>query len=121
MILRAFQALRQRHLETFLKGYVVDVSQRALAKRTGPKVSGVRHLLVAVCDHYEPLAYAATDERGADRVKAWHEGYPRLAEKYRDSDGRHPRHSFFFPGEEYRPKYLEDLADLAKRGFGEVE
>jgi hypothetical protein len=32
-----------------------------------------------------------------------------------------PRHSFFFPGEEYQPSYLERLARLTKGGFGEVE
>jgi hypothetical protein len=49
------------------------------------------------------------------------EGYPALVERFRDSDGRPPRHSFFFPGEEYEPGYLDSLGDLARRGLGEVE
>jgi hypothetical protein len=44
-----------------------------------------------------------------------------LARSFRDADGQHPRHSFFFPGEQYAPEYLEPLADLTRRGFGEVE
>ena len=32
-----------------------------------------------------------------------------------------PRHSFFFPGEQYRPAYLDALATLARGGLGEVE
>ena len=121
MIKRAYRALRERHLETFLSGYLDDAGQRANAPRTAPKVDGVRHLLVAVCDHYEPLWNKADPTQGALRVQAWREGYPRLASQYRDADGKHPRHSFFFPGEEYRPEFLEPLAELARDGFGEVE
>lgn len=78
------------------------------------------HLLFALCDHYEPLWGRASDEVGRARVEAWVEGYPRL-DSFRDSQGRPPRHSWFFPGEEYRPYFLDGLAELAKRGFGEVE
>jgi hypothetical protein len=53
-------------------------------------------------------------------VQAWVDGYPKLGE-FRDSNGRPPRHGWFFPGEEYRPEYLDGLAKLAKAGFGEVE
>jgi hypothetical protein len=115
------RALRERHLETFLGGYLVDEGRRVLAGRTRPPVEGVRHLLVALCDHYEPLWNKVDDRTGADRVRVWREGYPRLAAPYRDADGRPPRHSFFFPGEEYRPQFLEPLAELARAGFGEVE
>jgi hypothetical protein len=83
--------------------------------------AGPRHVLVAVCDHYEPLWGDADPAKGEERVRFWHERYPRLADGYRDADGRPPRHSFFFPGEQYRPEYLEPLADLARRGYGEVE
>jgi hypothetical protein len=58
---------------------------------------------------------------GVERVRAWHHGYPTMAGPFRDSEGRPPRHSFFFPGEEYQPEYLDALASLARRGFGEVE
>jgi hypothetical protein len=120
-MLHALRALRDRHLETFLSGYLVDEGRRMVARRLRPKVEGPRHLLVALCDHYEPLWNEADDQRGAERVRAWREGYPRLASGYRDADGKSPRHSFFFPGEEYRPQFLEPLAELARAGFGEVE
>ena len=54
-------------------------------------------------------------------MRAWLHGYPALVAPYRDSEGRPPRHSFFFPGEEYQPGYLDALASLARRGLGEVE
>jgi hypothetical protein len=120
-MLHVIRALRNRHLETFLGGYLVDEGRRLVARRLGPKVEGVRHLLVAVCDHHEPLWNKADDRHGEERIRVWREGYPRLASAYRDSDGKTPRHSFFFPGEEYRPQFLEPLAELARAGFGEVE
>ncbi len=116
-----FRALADKHFETFLGGYLVDEGRRALARRMRAPAQGVRHLLVAVCDHYEPLWGAADDARGAERVRAWREGYPKLASSFRDSEGRPPRHTFFFPGEEYRPQFLEPLAELARAGLGEVE
>ena len=42
-------------------------------------------------------------------------GYPRLAREFRDADGRPPRHSFFFPGEQYAPHYLERAGDAGAR------
>jgi hypothetical protein len=76
--------------------------------------------LFALCDHYEPLWGGAPDDVGHTRVDAWAERYPALGE-FRDSDDRPPRHGWFFPGEEYRPYFLDRLAQLARAGFGEVE
>src|SRR5262249_49674898 len=39
----------------------------------------------------------------------------------RDSDGRAPRHTFFYPVEEYEPELMAPLAGLCAAGFGEVE
>lgn len=110
--------VRGYYFEKWLPGWSKDVAKRAISRT---KTEGPRHLLFAMCDHYEPHHGGPDVERGRARVKAWHEGYPKLTADYRDADGHHPRHSFFFPGEEYRPEYLDALADLAKRGLGEVE
>jgi hypothetical protein len=77
--------------------------------------------LFALCDHYEPLWGHAGDDVGKTRVDAWANNYAKLADAFHDANGRPPRHSFFFPGEEYRPYFLDRLAELAKRGYGEVE
>jgi hypothetical protein len=55
------------------------------------------------------------------RVARWCHDYPLLAQRFRDADGCHPKHSFFFPEEEYRPEHLEQLCQLCARGFGEIE
>ncbi len=80
-----------------------------------------RHLLVALCDHFEPLHGGVPHAQGVARVQAWRERYPALAAEFRDDDGRPPRHSFFFPGEQYHPALVEPLAELCAAGLAEVE
>lgn len=109
--------LRKKNLQTWARGYARHLARQLRA----PRVSGPRHLLFALCDHYEPRHGKVSRQQGEERVRAWDEGYPRLVDRFRDADGRSPRHSFFFPGEEYAPEYLDRLANLARGGYGEVE
>ncbi|MGK4006948.1 hypothetical protein WMF31_30275 [Sorangium sp. So ce1036] len=109
--------LRSKNIHKWLGGY----ARQRLENARAPRPSGPRHLLFAVCDHWEPGWENATPEVGDARVRAWSERYPEMAGAYRDADGRPPRHSFFFPGEQYTPGWLDALADLTRRGFGEVE
>jgi len=106
-----------KNLHTWLGGYARDQVRRARAAR----VAGPRHLMFALCDHYEPLWGDAPAEVGQGRVRAWREEYPRVVEGFRDADGFAPRHSFFFPGEQYAPEYMDSLAELTAGGYGEVE
>jgi hypothetical protein len=111
------RTIARKNLHTWARGYARHLLRRAVPRPT----AGPRHLLFALCDHYEPLWGSASDEVGRARVDAWVTGYPRLAAAFRDADGRPPRHSWFFPGEEYRPVFLDGLAALARGGLGEVE
>lgn len=106
-----------RNAHRWLPGYL----QATLRTRARKKHDGPTHLLVAVCDHYEPLWGNASLEHGKARVESWRKQYPTMVQGLKDADGRPPRHSFFFPGEQYQPEYLEALAELARQGFGEVE
>ncbi|HEU0028985.1 MAG TPA: hypothetical protein VFQ53_00040 [Kofleriaceae bacterium] len=108
--------LRNKNLHTWLRDYGRHLIRRARTSQP----SGDRHILFALCDHYEPLWGGAPDDVGHARVDTWAERYPALGE-FRDSDGRPPRHGWFFPGEEYRPHFLDRLAELVRQGFGEVE
>jgi hypothetical protein len=106
-----------RNLHRWLCGYLRSAARRLIE----PRVEGVRHVLFALCDHYEPLWGHAPLELGALRVERWLQRYPELVRGIWDADGRPPRHTFFFPGEQYRPEYLDALASLARAGYGEVE
>ena len=110
------RGLRRRHVDRWLLPYLVQAASRRGGRRGGPV-----HLILCVADHYEPKWGAAAPEVALRRVEAWVEGYPRLFGGFRDSDGRPPRHTFFYPAEEYEPEYLDALAGLCRAGFGEVE
>jgi hypothetical protein len=109
--------LRAKNLHAWLGGYAIDVARRA----GRPRPAGLRHLVFAVCDHFEPLWKGAPAAQGRARVRAWADGYPEAFRGLLDADGRPPRHTFFYPGEQYSPDHVEPLATLARGGFGEVE
>ncbi|HEY3324820.1 MAG TPA: hypothetical protein VGP72_30485 [Planctomycetota bacterium] len=79
------------------------------------------HIYFCFVDHYEPLWAGANATTGLERVQRWVEHYPPLADSFRDSDGRPVQHSFFYPGEEYRPEYLDLLRNICASGYGDVE
>jgi hypothetical protein len=97
--------------------WIRDRARKALL----PRPRGERHVLFAVCDHFEPLHGGAPREVALGRVRAWREALPALARRFRDADGRPPRHTFFFPGEEYDGAFVEPLGELVEAGLGDVE
>jgi hypothetical protein len=115
--------IKKKNFHTWTPGYLRWLAQSAVprARVAIDGHAGPRHLLFAFCDHYEPHWKNKDPVRGEERVRAWLHRYPTMVGPFRDADGFAPRHSFFFPGEEYRPEYLDALATLARAGFGEVE
>jgi len=87
-----------------------------------PAPQGVtRHLMFCFVDHFEPAWESPGLQTERRRVERWLQEYPQLCEGLADADGRSPVHTFFYPGEEYRPEHLDDLVALCRRGFGEIE
>ena len=109
--------LGAKELHLWVGAWLVDRARR-LAE---PAPTGTRHLLLAVCDHYEPLHGGVAIDVGIERVRAWRTRYPEMAKRFTDQGGRPPRHSYFFPGEQYDPRLVEPLAELCELGLGEVE
>ena len=90
-------------------------------QRRPPAAVTPTHVFFCFVDHYEPLWKNASRHQGMERVEHWCENYPRMADQFHDADGRSPQHTFFYPAEEYVPEYLDLLARLCRRGYGEVE
>jgi hypothetical protein len=109
-------ALHRRGMSRWLASYIRE-SRKRWPRRPDEPV----HVLLCVADHFEPKEGGAPPAVAAARVRRWALEYPRLLGGFRDSDGRPPRHTFFYPGEEYEPEYLDALAGLCAAGFGEVE
>jgi hypothetical protein len=114
--LAGWRVMRGRGLDRWIVSYAAQAPRRR-APRPGEAV----HVLLCVADHYEPKWGGAPPEVARARVAAWVRDYPRLFGQFRDSDGRPPRHTFFYPIEEYEPEYLDAVAGLCRDGFGEVE
>lgn len=79
------------------------------------------HILFTICDHYEPYWDKANEQTAYSRVTRWMEQYQSVAARHKDSLGRHPKHCFFYPAEEYRKELLDMVGEICKNGFGETE
>ncbi len=71
------------------------------------------HVFLLMADHFEP--------QDLESVQAWARRYAALAAKHRDSAGRPPQHTWFYPAEQTWAPVMHVLASMAAAGFGEVE
>jgi hypothetical protein len=105
-----------RHAEIWLPGYLQSRFRQWSSRSSGPK-----RVWLAVADHFEPFGNGVDDTEAAGRVALWSREWPMIAARHRDSAGRPPRHTFFYPEEEYRPHLIEALAEMTKAGIADVE
>jgi len=108
--------VRVRQMQYWLPSHVRDG-----LRRVGSHKPPVRHVYFCFADHHEPYGGTQDRERAHRRVAEWVERYPAIARQHRDSDGRAPQHSFFYPEEEYDEVLLDRIAGLCRGGFGDVE
>ncbi|SET37134.1 hypothetical protein SAMN05660429_01634 [Thalassotalea agarivorans] len=109
--------IRKKHIHLWLSHYL----KRKLFKKKVPN-NTTKHVLFCFVDHYEPQwGKDISLEQERFRVDQWHQLYPKVAGQFKDSDGCYPKHSFFYPEEEYREEHLNKIAHLCQQGFGEIE
>jgi len=88
--------------------------------RDPPPAVGTRHVFIAVCDHFEPRQN--TDVAGAlERIATWRREWPRQLGEFHDSGGKPPRHTFFYPVEQYDDAIIGALAELCRETGAEIE
>jgi hypothetical protein len=112
-----WRAVQARGLDRWVPAYLFPM-------RVTPDVmldEGPVDVFLAICDHYEPEWGHASKDEALARVERWCRDYPRRFAEFRDVDGRRPRHTFFFPQDQYRPEYIDALAELCRDGFGEFD
>lgn len=107
--------LRKKYMHLWLGSYI----RQCLAAK--PQHQGPKHILFCFVDHFEPQWKNKDIARERARVDRWYQDYPAMASQHKDADGHHPKHTFFYPEEEYRHEHLAKLADLSARGFAEIE
>jgi hypothetical protein len=107
---------RRKGLHRWLLPYAVSSSSRV-----PPPPDRPIDVLLSICDHFEPKLGGAPADVAQQRVRRWTTDYPKQFERFRDSDGRPPRHTYFVPIEEYERDHVDALAGLCRAGLGEVE
>ena len=117
MVAAGWRVLRSRHMDVWIVSYLKQLPRRLRGRPAGR----LTHVHFCFADHYEPFWRKADLTTAHARVQRWMDRYPVIARAHRDSDGRHPQHSFFYPEEEYDEKILGSLAELCRAGFGDVE
>ena len=108
---------RKWKIHLWFPGYAAQ----AIARRRRPRASGPIDVMFCFVDHFEPGWHRpdfATERR---RVATWVERYPKSCAGIKDADGCSPKHTFFYPEEEYAPEHLDDLVGLCRGGYGEIE
>ncbi len=105
----------KKNIIWWLPSYIMGVLSRPTVK--GKPV----HIMFCFVDHFEPAWRTKDIEVERQRVDRWHDGYPKMADGHKDADGCFPKHTFFYPEEEYREEHLSKISDLCERGYGEVE
>jgi hypothetical protein len=95
--------------------------KQCLKQKNGSVQIDPTHIMFCMADHFEPKWGRPDKSTEEKRINAWTEKYPQLVSRYKDSDDMHPRHTFFYPQEEYEHEHFEKLALLCQKGFGEIE
>tara|TARA_B100000809_G_scaffold210403_3_gene213703 strand:- start:1256 stop:2368 length:1113 start_codon:yes stop_codon:yes gene_type:complete len=102
-------------MDRWLPGYL-----RSVRARPGGNLEG-GHVMFCVADHYEPFRGDVARDEAVAIVRQWCAAYQAVFAAWRDDEGRCPRHTFFYPEEEYDAECLDLLAGFCREGFGEVE
>ena len=108
--------IRSRNMQYWLPDYVYQ----CVTRKSG-YTGGNTTVYVCFADHYEPYGGGTDSVRAQGKVALWKEKYPALASQHSDSNGSHPKHTFFYPIEEYDPLILDQLGELERRGLAGVE
>lgn len=112
----AYAMIRKKHMHIWLGHYL---SRKMRGK---PKVDGPIHVMFCFVDHYEPQWGKPNDiDVERRRVDRWLNEYPVAFGDIRDADGCLPKHTYFYPEEEYRQEHLDKIQALCEQGFGELE
>jgi hypothetical protein len=105
-----FIEIYTRRLDIWLLSYFKHRAGLLFSKRQRHRP---KHIIFCFIDHFEPKAISTVDK--------WVNDYPKVATRFRDADGFYPKHTFFYPIEQYNESYLGQLSLLCSRGFGEIE
>ena len=100
--------IKMKNIDRWLIHYIQGIISRPTVK---DQPIDIMFLFV---DHFELNGYQ-------DRLEAWTTGYPAIAKKHFDSDGHHPKHSFFYALDLMHEHELVAMKPVVDSGYGEFE
>ena len=107
-----------RNSQIWFPGYVRERFSR-LWQHPQP---ALRNIWVTMADHYEPRWERADFQTAQAGVGLWRSAWPTIARRcLPDSVGNLPVYTYFFPEEEYDPRLVEPLAEMARQGIADLE
>lgn len=109
--------VKSRNMENWIVSYIVFKFKKFCKKNTSVN----SHIYFCFADHYEPYWNGVDREHAHKRVMKWLTNYPKIAKLHKDSEGNSPKHTFFYPEEEYDDQVLFWLKGLCKEGYGDLE
>lgn len=112
----AWRLIRSRNMQYWIGPWLKWKLARAFRRRPAR-----RHVYFCFVDHYEPYGGTSDKARAHARVRQWLEQYPAIASRHVDSFGNRPKHTYFYPIEEYDGALIEQLKGLCHAGYGDVE
>lgn len=90
---------------------------RQMANKGGQSLDSPIHIMFIFVDHYEP----GRGIKGVEKNRQWLKDYMEMANRHRDSYGRKPQHTWFYPYDHKNGEVVEDLAKAVYHGYGEIE
>ena len=86
---------------------------------TSPKKTSTLpiHVIFIFVDHYEP----GYGEKGIQKNNEWLDNYRELSDLHKDSYGRKPQHTWFYPYDHKNDGVVKELSKMAYDGYGEIE
>jgi len=108
----------RRGLVRWVPTYLAGAARRASLRRGRRRA--LTHLILSVCDHFEPRHGIATAGQAIARLEAWQRGYRALQDDCLRDYGLRPLHTWFY-APHHGAEHLPTLARMAFDGLGEVE
>jgi len=109
-------AVSKRNIQCWFPAYL-----RWAMKPVEPVPDEPMEIYFGIMDHFEPFWNGADRDLALRRVQRWCRGYKEIAAERRDSNGRPPQHTMFYPIEEYDEEILDLLTEFCAEGLGDVE
>lgn len=112
-----YMILRMKDMHLWFLPYLIHTFHAIVFKQKNTPT----HIYLSINDHFEPWYAKPSDERAFERVDEWCARYPLIAQKFKDSDGKHPRYTMFYPIEEYNSEVMEKISRQCHKGYFDVE